>query len=187
MPAQKELDAVRFELREEDLAAFQAGVIERSPQFRRQWWIGLLALPMIIAAGFWLYVRSAEDPAAAAEKLWWLLLLIPIHCALHPRRWRQNVAQLRERIARDMKKNKLLGKRRVLLTAEEIREVNPLQEVSAPWPKVLKVERVEERLYVYLSPIAAIIVPQKAFEKPEEFEAFAEKAEGYFSAARVSK
>lgn len=174
MPAREETRLVRFEIVPEDLAAFQMRLMRASPKLLRQKILGLAGLPLVVIAGWWWYVRTSEDPAATAQKLWWIMLLVPFHVAMFPRRWRGGLERLRERLVKDFQKSPLLGKRKVTVTEGEIREHNPVQEVAAPWDKVLRVERADERAFVYLSEKAAIIVPQRAFETPEAFVAFAE-------------
>lgn len=179
MASREETSIVRFDLTEDDLAAFHLRLLERTSRLKRQFWFGLLALPLAWAAVWWIYVRTTEDPADAAQRLWWLLLYIPIHAALYPRRWKSSVERLRERLTKDFQKSPLLGKRRVVISAVEIREHNPMSEVASNWSEVFAVEREDERVFVYLSPKAAIIVPKRAFEKPEAFEEFAAEVERY--------
>lgn len=173
MPARDETSIVRFDLTEDDLAAFHLRLLDRTSRLKRQFWFGLLALPLAWAAVWWIYVRTTEDPEESAQRLWWLLLYIPIHAALYPRRWKSSLERLRERLVKDFQKSPLLGKRRVVITPDEIREHNPMSEVASKWSDVYLVERHDERVFVYLSPKAAIIVPKRAFEKPEAFEEFA--------------
>ena len=184
MPSPSPTRSHSFTLEAEDLAAFHKHVILKSPVFNRRKWVGTLLPPLVCFGAWWLYVRSQDNPTEAAEKLWWLLLYIPIHFYLYPRRWLQKVAGLDTQLLEDCKKSKLLGRRRVVLSAGGIQEHNPLSEIESPWSKVLNVENNALATFVFLAPNAAIIIPQRSFDTPEAYADFTGELRKLFEAAR---
>jgi len=175
-----------FTLEAEDLAVFNKHVITTSPVFRRRKIAGTILPPLLWLGAWWLYVRSTDDPAVTAGKLWWLLLYMPIHFYLYPRRWLQKVATLDQRLKEDCKHSKLLGKRRVVLSEQGIHEHNSYAEIGVPWAKVRNVVRLKEHALVFLTAQAAIILPLRTFEQPSDYDEFVISIEERWKLARKS-
>jgi len=186
MAEQKDACTHRFTLEAEDLAVFKKHVITTAPVFLRRKLAGTVLPPLLWLGAWWLYVRSTDDPAATVGKLWWLLLYMPIHFYLYPRRWLQKVATLDQRLLADSKQSKLLGQRRVVLSEQGIHEHNPFAEIGVPWSKIRNVVRLNEHSLVFLTQQAAIIVPRRSFDQPEGYEAFVKDIEARWKNAQSS-
>ena len=174
-----EKKSVRFELVLDDLIAFNQYKLAHSPSILRRRRIGLALPPLVWLVAWSLIVSFSEVPEETARKLWWLLLYAPFHFLLHHWRWKRNQGKVLERLLREGGRSPLLGKRRLTLTAKEIREQNPVSEIAAQWPQVLKSERVEAHTFIFLSPVAAIIIPRRAFESEAAYLEFVGAVEEY--------
>lgn len=166
----------RFEVTLEDLLAFTQYQLEHAPSVRRQRWAALAVPPLVWFGAWGLVIFYSADPAASAEKLWWLLLYAPLHFILFQRRWKRTQKGLLERVMREGGKSPLLGKRRVVLTALGIHEHNPFSEIVSAWTQVQKIERLEAHTLFFLSPTAAIILPKHAFTEERAYQEFVEAA-----------
>ena len=176
--------SVRFELAGRDLLAYHRYQLRHSPKIRLRRRAAAL-ITALIWTGAWVgFVFYSGSPAETAAVLWPLLLLIPVHFWLFPALWRRAAERKLEQALGEISKSPLLGKRRLVIDAEGIAEENPFAEIKSPWKKVLKAVRFEGYTFVFLTPEAAFILPQSAFEETAEYEAFVGRIEEWCAKAK---
>lgn len=67
--------------------------------------------------------------------------------------------------------------RRITLSSEFLTYATPLSQSVTRWAAIERVATTDEHIFIYLSSVAAITVPRSAFSSPEDFAAFASRAQ----------
>lgn len=85
----------------------------------------------------------------------------------------------------ELGENRLLfAKRKVVVKADFIEEISAYSKSQFTWKGIERVEKHQDYLYVYISTMSAILIPRRAFADEAAFEAFYQKCQAYYNAAR---
>jgi hypothetical protein len=163
-----------FEATPADVAAFQAfvtGRIRRSIQTPLYYTV--LALLAIIvggllagAAGIRLHRPTFVTVIALGAAFWWI------------------IAQFYRSAAKPLPEGSLLGRRRVELTDDGIRQIADLHDARTRWRGVLFVAETPAHLFLMTDALAGYFIPTRAFADPGAREAFAAFAREHIKAPR---
>jgi len=172
---------VEYELTRDDLYAFQWRAAFRSPIGRRArrkvyagWLLALLLVSALPATGPDGFVISRANFA-------FLLVVFP---AVVLAQWYLERRLMRRAILQLLKEEKpgkgQLGRHRVVLSESGVVESTAVGDSRTSWAGVDRIEQNPEYLFIYTSPVAAHIIPKRAFIDIQE-------AEGFYQLSRTSK
>lgn len=165
---------VRFEMTKEDLIAFNLYHQKNSPSQkaqRRNLILGFVVFALVLAVVPFFVRRMAI--------LWGVSAFFVLVAGFLPSSFEKSIRKMIDKLLEEGRNKGLLGLKEVSITPTAISTVGALRSMTIQWPAVERIVAAEDSLYVYVSAIEAIIVPRRAFEKPEEFEAFAAAARKY--------
>ncbi|MBV8879876.1 MAG: YcxB family protein [Planctomycetaceae bacterium] len=163
---------VRYELTKEDLVLFNLYHLEHSPSVRaRQFRIMAVIFVLGIAAfvGGLLLPPRYRMLCVGGVSVTGSVFFMPSSV-------RRRVRKTTEEMLSEGRNKGMVGLKQITLVPAEIRVVGGLGSASFAWPVVERIVRDANALYVYVSAVAALIVPRRAFATPEEFEAFSAAA-----------
>ena len=169
---------IEYELTKEDLYAFQWRSAFTSPRARRHvwkpylfWFISLLVISLMGGIGVDGFTFSLVNFSI-------LLVGFPI-VALAT--WLMTRMAMRRFINQILKEEKpergQLGKHRVQLQDSGFVESTAVNESSWTWAGIDRIEQDANYIYIYTSPMHAILIPKRAFKDVTAAEAFYEFSE----------
>jgi hypothetical protein len=173
----KELPAAgrltNFDLDPRDLLAFIEYHYVTSPDVRRQRIVlamlgfGILAaLPIIAALG-------SGKPAGEVLRNVWPMFLAPLgYLVCFPLSYRWGLKRTCRRLLDEGDKRGFYGPRTMVLEDYGIRETTVSGETVRAWPTVRKVIVSKQHALVYTSATEAFVVPKRAFNESQAFDAF---------------
>lgn len=171
---------IEFNLTKEDLAAFNHYHLRHSPTARRQYLRGWLVPPAIWLAIFltiWLLADSQRGtPLKTLRDLLPLFVFVPLYLIYFPYAHRRTIQRTIEGMTSEGKNRGMLGRRRLTLKAEGLAEATEVSETTTSWSGVERVSVSEEHAFIYVSALAAITVPRRAFPSETEFNSFVRAA-----------
>jgi hypothetical protein len=153
---------VEFEATPADMAAFQAFVTGRIRRaVRTPLYYGVLTLLAVIvggllagAAGVRLHRPTFLVAIALGAAFWWL------------------IARLYRSAAKPFPGGSLVGRRRVELTEDGIRQSADLHDAKTRWAGVLSIDETPAHIFLMTDRLAGYIVPARAFASADERAAF---------------
>ena len=165
---------VEYEIVIEDLVAWNAWVNRHAASLRtnflRGWLlIGVMLLVLVV-------VFSSMFPNETAGLLAMGVVTLMLWLA-YPIYYRWKVSRLARAMYSEGVSN-LVGRRRLSLSADYVVFSSPLSQSIIRWAGIEQVVVQREATYLLLSKISAIVVPRRAFATDEQFNAFAQLAEG---------
>ena len=164
---------VEYELTRDDLFAFQWRAAYTSPAARRRrrkvygyWFLALLLFAIVPAIG-------PDGFVLSRVAFTFLLIAFPVVAALQ---WLLERGLLRHAILQLVRKEKPergnLGRHHVALSESGVHERTAVGESRTSWSGLDRVERDPHYIFVYTSPVAAHVIPRRAFRDGVEAEAF---------------
>ena len=155
---------VEYELTRDDLFAFQWRAAYTSPAARRRrmkvygyWFLALLLFAIVPAIG-------SDGFALARVSVGFLLISFPVMVALQwyleRRLLRRAILQL---LDQEQPERGQLGRHSLELSETGVRERTAVGESRTSWVGVDRVEEDPQYLYLYTSPVAAHVIPKRAF------------------------
>jgi len=166
---------VDYQLTREDLYAFQwraAYLSADSRRFRRRSYVYLL-VPLLVIG---LLPSIGGSSPGIVVSLVFVLTVVPILAALY---WMIHRRLLRRAILGLIEKERAdggqLGSHRIVLGDDAIIASTAVSETRTSWAGVDRVEQDTAYIYIYTSPLAALVIPKRAFtsSKADEFYALA--------------
>ena len=82
------------------------------------------------------------------------------------------------------KRRGMLGPIRFSLRARGVEAVGPNSESLSYWSGIKKVVQTKRRLYLFLTPASALIMPRRAFATDDEFQTWADRSRSSWSEAK---
>lgn len=164
---------VSFVIEEQDLLAFNMAWLKRSGELRRLTVTSVVWAMAPVASG--VAVVLLGDPLAGG-----LLVALGIAMAVGAMPYfryttRRNTL---DRI-RSTSTPALLGPRRVAADEHGLRDSGPRDSLQLRWSAISGVETTDPAVYVYYGPVAAVIVPRRAFESEQAVSEFVRVVEHY--------
>jgi hypothetical protein len=169
---------VEYQLTPDDFTTFNLYHFNHSPTARRQYYRGLL-LPVVVWLSIWalLWYRTYIDsgaPLQAFLDLLPLLVFVPLYLLAYPWLRRRTFRQTVSTMANEGSNRDLFGWHRVSVRDEGITEEGQHSRSTFSWDAVEKVAMTDDHVYVYVSAMAAIIIPRRAFASEAEWRELAD-------------
>ena len=172
---------VEYELTFDDLYAFQWRAIFASPRGRRAtrkvyllWLLAVLLISIVPAIG-------ADGFAISRVNFTFLVIAFPIVVLAQ---WYLERRLMRRAILRLLKEEKpgrgLIGKHRMVVSEDGLFERTAVGESRTSWAGVDRIEQNPEYIFIYTSPVAAHVIPKRAFRDMQE-------AEGFYHLSKIRK
>jgi hypothetical protein len=176
----------RFEFSSEDFLRFQLDHEAAKKDLRASAIRFAAILTVVVLLVFGAFLSRSENPRATAGAAWPWLLGIPIYWWLvlraPGRALRQGVERL---LATEEGRSTLLGERRVRIDDAGLRWESESSTVQVAWKGVIRVVRSADHVYLYFTPIQAIVLPRRVFRSDDLFDDFVRDAEARASASRA--
>jgi hypothetical protein len=183
---EREHQTVEYELTIDDVLAFHSHHTRSSSTIRRQQRLTvLLLLSCTVVFLMLVTIRLLFDPTSRPvlhilSELWWGWALIATATAayFYQRRdkWRRRVWQ---RMIGEGENRNLIGRRKLSIGPEELREAWMFGETMLRWPAIERIVLAGEYAYLYVSATSALTVPKRAFPSDESFKRFVTTAQRY--------
>jgi hypothetical protein len=176
---------VEYELTHDDLFAYQWRAAFTSARARRTrrttylgWFVAVLLLAIVPAIG-------ADGITISRVSLTFIVVTFSsvalAQWFLERRLMRRAIWQL---IKEEKPDRGQLGKHKVVLTPDGVRESTMVGESRTSWAGVDRVEQDPHYIFIYTTAVAAFLVPKRAFHGPQEAEAFYELSRSSRASAR---
>ena len=165
--------AVEYELTHDDLFAYQWRAAFTSPRARRSrrtvyllWLVAVLLFAIVPAIG-------ADGIMISRVSLTFIVVTFSIVALAQwfLERWLMRRA-IRQLLGEERPDRGQLGKHRLVLTPEGVLESTAVGESRTSWTGVDRVEQDAHYIFIYTAPVAAFLVPKRAFRDLQEAEAF---------------
>ncbi|MFL5496895.1 MAG: YcxB family protein [Gemmatimonadales bacterium] len=175
---------IEYEITREDLYAFQWRSVFGSPRGRRArrnvslgWLLAVVLMAIVPAIG-------ADGFVISRVSFTFIAIAVPVVFLFQwcLERWLARGA-IRQLLNQERQDKGQLGKHRLVLDEEGIRESTAVGESRTRWAGVDRVEENADYIFIYTTPAAAHVIPKRAFTDPQQAEAFyqlsrARKADG---------
>jgi hypothetical protein len=172
---------VEYELTRDDLYAFQWRGVFESPRGRRArrtaylgWLIAVVLFAIVPAIG-------ADGFTISRVSFGFIAVTLPVVFLLQwcLERWlvRRAIRQLLEEERPDRGQ---LGRHRLVLDEAGLSESTAVGASRTAWAGVDRVEQNREYIFIYTAPVAAHVIPKRAFLDPQQ-------AEGFYQLSRTRK
>jgi len=175
---------VEYELTSKDLYAFQWRAVfatARGWRARRTVYVLWVLTVLLISA---LPAIGADGFVFSRMNFTFLVVALPLVLLFQ---WGLDRLLVRRAILQMLKDHKpekgQLGKHRIVLSENGLVESTAVGESRTSWAGVERVEQSPDYIYVYTSPVAAHVIPKRAFKDAEEAEAFRQLALTHKTAA----
>jgi membrane protein implicated in regulation of membrane protease activity len=164
---------VEYELTRDDLYAFQWRAIFASPRGRRVrrrvyllWLLAVLLFAAVPAIG-------ADGFVISRVNFTFLVVAFPIVVLAQ---WFLERRLMRRAILQLLKEEKpgkgQLGKHRMVVSEDGVSESTVVAESRTSWAGVDRIEQNPDYIFIYTAPVAAHVIPKRAFRDMQEAEAF---------------
>jgi hypothetical protein len=164
---------VEYELTLDDLYAFQWRAIFASPRGRRAtrrvyllWLLAVLLFAAVPAIG-------ADGFVISRMNFTFLVVAFPIVVLAQ---WFLERRLMRRAILQLLKEEKpgkgQLGKHRMVVSEDGVIESTAVAESRTSWAGVDRIEQNPDYIFIYTAPVAAHVIPKRAFRDTQEAEAF---------------
>jgi len=167
---------ISFEFGPDDVVAFNLYHHAHSPGTQRMATIVRFVPPALfmLLAMYEVVRHGVRSPMTTMTLAIAIVVMLP-WTLLFPLFFRRILARQVQSMLKEGSK-KSFGKMSVELTKEHVVETGPAEERRVKWSAVEKIAATEGYLFVYVSPIAAIVVPRRAFDTRDEFVSFVNMA-----------
>jgi hypothetical protein len=185
--AKRNAMTAEYELTKDDVSVFNLYHHCHSPTARRQYyrsWFVPAAVWLMVCTGIW-YLADRERGAPLRTFLDLLPLFsgVPLYLLYFPWAYRRKLRKIVDGMVSEGQNRRLFGRHTVVLSPESITESDEFGQTSTVWRGVERVVRAGDHVFIYISALAAIIVPRRAFAGASEFEEFVRAASGYHEKA----
>jgi hypothetical protein len=168
----------RFDFTVEDYVQYNLDHDARTGQSRKLY--RMIAVMLGMAIGVAVLVSSlisADRVATLRSGGAGLAVVLLVVLMLYQSRLK-SIAQMTRKVVGDPEGGSaLVGERRVVFDESGIRCELPLQTHEIRWAAICRVSRGPDHLYLYFTPLQAVILPRRCFKTDSEFEAFAASVE----------
>ena len=171
---------VEYEQTFEDLVVFSDYHWRQQPKLR-QHLIAVFGLFLLGTGGL-----ALLGPEVEWEKMWMSLTVCFLGGAFLLAIWAYRVFASRYLLRRALQKAyaggknfNVVGPRRIKITPEFLMHSSPLSQSVYRWAGVEKVRGDREGIYIFVSSLAAFVLPRRAFNSEQHFQEFAATAEKY--------
>jgi hypothetical protein len=178
---------VEFVLRADDLLALHRYLLQRRPRAGNGLWAWVVAGVLLLALWLWL---GHDHPIWTDTTLPLIMavgFLALVAFAVFQRQTMpaKVLTQLRKQLD-DEWNRKLLGWRRLSLTAESITFISELTTFSVRWPAVEQIVTTEDHAIFLVTRQTGLILPVRAFRDEEAFREFVKAARRYRKEANAA-
>jgi hypothetical protein len=167
------------DITENDVIEFRSYHLSHSRVVRRQTRITVSIILLAWCAALAVMVFSSEKPLQAAKDMWPLLCGPPLFLAIFFPLKNRRMRRLSRKLLREGQNRAMLGKMKVTLSAQGVRELGEVNDTFVKWQGVEKVVASPSAIYIYISTASAVIVPRRAFPGEEDFLQFCALARNY--------
>ncbi len=165
-----------YEITAEDLEAFNLYHHRHSPTARRHYlraWFVPSLMWLLVCLGIWhLADRTRVTPLRTFLDLMPLFAFVPIYLLYFPWSYRRKLRKIIAGMVSEGKNRGLFSRHRVTVSPEGVTDAGEFGQNTTAWGAVERVVVSGGYAYVYISSLAAIIVPRRAFASASEFEEF---------------
>lgn len=172
-----------YELSKDDWSAFNYYHHFHSPTARRQylraWFSPAIAMLLLCLGVSLLASLSSPTPGSTFLALLPLFSVIPCYLFLFPWSYRRKLKKILAGMISEGRNRTLFGRQRVTIAPEGITKAGDFDRTTIAWSGVERVVKDKDHAFVYISALAAIIVPRRAFSDAVEFDEFVMKAARY--------
>lgn len=179
-----------YEITKEDLSAFTLYHHRHSPTARRHYlrsWILPAIIWLLVCIGLWhLADRQRGTPLRTFVDLLPLFGGVPVYLLCFPWAYRRKLRKIVASMVSEGQNRGVFSRHRVTLSPEGVTESGEYGATSAAWCAVERVAVSDAHAYIYTSALAAIIVPQRAFAGPAQFDEFVRIAQRYHEKGKAS-
>lgn len=176
-----------YEITKDDLKAFNLYHNRHSPTARRQYlcsWFGPAFIWLLICTGLWyLADQKRNAPLQTFLNLLPLFSGVPLYLLYFPWAYRRKLQKIIVGMVSEGQNRGLFSHHRITISPEGVIDASEFAQTSTAWRAVERVVAADEYAYIYISALAAIIVPRRAFAGPLEFEEFVRTARGHHEKA----
>ena len=164
---------VEYEITHDDLYAFQWRAAFESPRARRVRRLAYLVWLLAIALFALVPAIGADGFTLSRISVTFILVSVLVFFALQwcLERWLMRRA-IRHILKDERPDRGVLGRHRVVLDEDGVRESTAVGESRTTWAGIDRVEEGPEYIYLYTSPAAAHVIPRRAFGDPMQADAF---------------
>jgi|Deesub1362A_J573_1020465.scaffolds.fasta_scaffold31039_1 hypothetical protein len=99
---------------------------------------------------------------------------------LVPQLYLRNLRKSIRKMLQEGENKGAIGRHRLTITPEGVIEKTDFNETKTAWSSVEKIAVTENGIYIYMSSIAAYIVPKRAFSSKEAFNEFVQTLKQYY-------
>jgi hypothetical protein len=164
---------VEYEITPDDLYAFQWRAVFQSPRGRRTrrtayviWFLAVLLFSAVPAIG-------ADGFVISRMNFGFFLIALPL---VFLGQWFLETRMVRRGILQLLKEEKpgkgQLGKHRIIVNQDGVQESTAVGESRTSWAGVHRIEQNPDYIFIYISPVAAHVIPKRAFGDMGQAEAF---------------
>jgi hypothetical protein len=171
------MNEITFNIEVSDMKAFQRYHRWHSKSYRRMW-IALLVLFFGISLNEAIRAEWAEGSRVLLFFVMWgiMLMIFSVY-------WLIWLVLVQFRTWKDGARHGILGEHTITLTPEALRERTAVNEGTAAWKGIYRIDANASYLFIYLQPEMAHVIPRRAFPTPEAAEEFLATARAYYAAA----
>jgi hypothetical protein len=164
---------VQYTVEERDYETFQWFHFKRSPTVRRSNVVSFL----LIIAGVWMLVGLQTTDVAIRAVM--TLGIGVVVCALMYSLMTGLIAAAIKSSLPSGAQNGILGDHSLSLDESGMRETTPVSETKYTWRGIEQLVRARAHVFVYTSPTAALIIPNRAFHNEQAIDDFCGYIEGH--------
>ena len=176
-----------YEITRDDLSAFNLYHHRHSPTARRHYrrsWLLPAFIGFLICSGIGYLANDGRGPWRTFLDLLPLFSFVPMYLLYFPWAYRRTLRKNVAGMVSEGQNRGLFSPHRVTISPEGVTSSSELEQTSTAWRAVERVVASPTHAYIYTNALAAVIVPQRAFASPAEFEEFIRTARDYYENAR---
>lgn len=173
------MNEITFNIEVSDMKAFQRHHRRVSKYFRR-----LRIVLLLFMCGLSLDAAIRTEGAEGFRVLFFFIMLgimLTVYLAL----WFIFQWLLQFRAWKDGARHGILGEHTITLTPEALRERTAVNDATAAWRGICRIDATASHLFIYLQPEMAHVIPRRAFPTPAAAEEFLATAQAYHAAAEA--
>lgn len=114
--------------------------------------------------------------------MYWFIVFSTVYilwAIFYPKYYIWEITRKVNKLLNEDKYISMIGKRSINLTKEGIVETSAQNESKAKWESVGRINETKEHIFIYISPVAAFIVPTRAFKDSREKDEFRKQLDMY--------
>lgn len=154
-----------------DFANFNIYHVWKSPDRKYFRLLIHYGVPLIVSLMVFLSTMFAGIPVNLANYRGIIIAFAVLVLVMHLLGGRLITSAIRKKIGNSLTPDavkQLTGDTEVMLTSKEIRMTTPNNTFIKPYPEIVKLRITKGYLFIYIEPLQAIVIPQRAFKNNNE-------------------